>query len=185
MVKTIWQPASTSSVMALADAAPAIDLENGTAVLYHASKTDVEGLAHMRRINAETGEVIWDQAVPGSISASPLIGNGSIGSMVFFSAMNSDAGGTIYALDKATGEVVWYYSVLGRRLASPIAIYDEAGGAWLVQGDEGGLLLLEATAGDRLDYLTLDGAVYGSPAAFNDMIVVATQTGQIHGIKLK
>lgn len=173
------------NVAADTDAAIAMDKTADGAVLYHATKADVEGLAHMRRINALNGAVEWDVSVPGSITASPLVGTGALEGKVFFAAMNSEAGGTIYALDASTGALVWEYVVMGKQLASPMALYDESGNAWIVQGDEGGLLLLDALTAERVDYLALDGAVYGAPAAFDDMIVVATQSGTLYGIQMK
>lgn len=167
------------------DATIALAQTDDGVALYHASRSDVEGLAHMRRIDAETGDIVWDNAVPGTITASPLVGTGALDGQVFFAVRNSEAGGTFYALDAATGEMLWNYTLMGTELSSPLALYSEDGKAWIVQGDEGGLLLLDGLTGDRLDYLALDSAVYGSPAAYEDMIIVATTDGQIHGVKLK
>lgn len=166
------------------DAAIAMRIGAGGPVLYLASKPDVEGLAHMRCIDAMTGDVIWDIAVPGSISASPLVGSGVLDGYVIFSAVMAEGGSMVYALQADSGETIWEYPANSTRMASPVALYSDDGRAWIVQGDDSGLLLLDATAGGRLDHLALDGAVYGSPAAFGDMIVVATTTGNIHGVRL-
>lgn len=184
-----FTPVWAINVGADTDATIAIDDSGSEVALYHASKADFSGMAHLRKINANTGEIIWDVVVPGSIAASPLVGTGALEDNVFFTARTSEAGGALYALDAATGTQLWTSDIASVTLSSisssPVALYSEAGEAWILLGDESGLRLLEAQTGTEVASLALDAGVYGSPAAFEDMIVVATRDGKIHGIRLK
>ena len=51
--------------------------------------------------------------------------------------------------------------------------------------DSGELVLLNGNDGTEVTRLTLSSGVSGSPAAFNGMLVVATQDGQLHGVEVK
>jgi len=168
------------------DAAVALDVDafDGSTALYTASRADNHGDAHLRRIDAGTGAVRWDITVPGNCSASPLVGQEGIGSLVIFTVSNADTA-TMYALDKETGEQVWTYALESDTMASPMAMYDEMGASWIVQGDGTGLHLVDGETGERLDKMNASSPVIGSPAAFDNMIVVITQNGMVHGIQVK
>ena len=45
-------------------------------------------------------------------------------------------------------------------------------------------MLIEGSTGVVLATLALDGNVEGSPAVFDDMLVVGTRAGSIYGIRL-
>lgn len=167
------------------NAAIALQTTASGTVLYLATKSDVEGLAHMRRIDAASGAILWDQTIPGSITASPLVGTGTLEGMVFFNIRNAESGSTLLALRTETGAEAWRYEMEGVNTSSPIALYDDIGNAWIVQGDESGLQLIRATDGSRIDYLDLGSGIYGSPAAYDDIIVAATQDGKLHAVVLK
>lgn len=179
------QPVWALQVGADTNAAIALQTTASGTVLYLATKSDVEGLAHMRRIDASSGAILWDQTIPGSITASPLVGTGTLEGLVFFNIRNAESGSTLLALRTETGAEAWRYEMEGVNFSSPIALYDDIGNAWIVQGDDGGLLLLRATDGNRIDYLELGSGVYGSPAAYDDIIVVATKDGKLHAVELK
>ncbi|MCL1964144.1 MAG: PQQ-binding-like beta-propeller repeat protein, partial [Firmicutes bacterium] len=171
--------AGTSAAVALE-----ADHAGGQNALYTASQADGSGLAHIRRVNADTGEVLWDYALPGSCFASPLVGKGGIGGLVICTVSRSGAG-AVCALDKETGAVMWEYGLGTDTMSSPVALYDDAGNAWVVQGDAAELHLLDGLTGTKLHSLPLSSPVIGSPAAFNDMIVLATQDAMLHGIALR
>ncbi len=169
------------------DGAVALDIESTgeDPVLYVATTADAEGYAHMRRFNTGSGDIDWDTAVKGSISASPLVGQNNLGRMVLFTATNEAGGATLYALSKDTGEIVWQYALQNATDASPIALYDAEGISMVVQGDGADLHLLDGQTGELLDSLALDAAIIGSPAAFDNMIVVATLDGKLNGVGIQ
>ncbi|MBE0601268.1 MAG: PQQ-binding-like beta-propeller repeat protein, partial [Firmicutes bacterium] len=90
----------------------------------------------------------------------------------------SGSGSTLYALRKADGSVAWSASFPSGTESSPVAVYNEAGDAWIVQGiSDGRLYLLEADTGNTLDTLQLEGSLRASPAVYRDVLIIST-TGQ-------
>ena len=168
------------------DAAIALEADDATGqtALYTGSRADAEGYAHMRRLDAETGDVLWDFTAIGNCSASPLVGHGSISRLAIFT-VSGPGFGTVFALDKEIGEVAWEYTLDSDTASSPIALYDDGGNAWIVQGNATGLALIDGQTGEHLGALALSSPVIGSPAAFDNMLVVATQDATIHGIALR
>ncbi len=163
-------------------AAIALDADGAGGVsLYTATIADETGKSVIRRINAVTGEVIWGVGVSGSVKASPVIGQNGIGDLVIFAAGD---GSTLYALEKSTGTIAWQCALSGNDVASPLAVYDEQGGAYILQGDAKGMRLLEAGSGAELDALEVEGTPMGSPAAFGNMLVFATDAGKLYGVTI-
>ena len=143
-------------------------------------------------IDAETGDVVWTKEFEAGFVSAPVIGTDSLNEMVIVT-VSGESGATVYALSKADGSEVWSYALNAPTLSSPIALYGavdettgEAAGAWIVAGsDSGELVLLNGNDGTEVTRLTLSSGVSGSPAAFNGMLVVATQDGQLHGVEVK
>ena len=151
----------------------------------------------IRRLNALTGEQEWsypvkvdyDKNEAGGAMASPVIGQQSIGNLVIFTVAKTPEGGQIIALDKKTGHVVWQQPMSHFSWSSPVAVYNENGDAWIIQGDsEGVLQLMDGQTGAVMNSIQLEGAITASPAVYNDMLVVGTSgkgVSKIYGIKIK
>ena len=174
--------------------------ENGSVALYTANIVNRQGrngVCSIRRLDALTGEEIWkhnvkcayDQKVFGGAMASPLVGQQSISNIVIFTLAKTDQGGSVIALDKRTGSVVWQQNMPNYSWSSPLAVYNAKGDAWIIQGDSGGVLqMIDGPTGAVLSSIKLDGAIEGSPAAYNDMVVVGTSKkgeSKLYGIQLK
>lgn len=112
----------------------------------------------------------------GDVQASPLVGTGPLEGAVLFASSGVGLSSALHCLDAETGKARWMHPLRGIYPSSPLALYGEDGGAWIVQGDEDGLHLLDMD-GKTLETLALGAPVAGSPAAFEDMIVVATRDG--------
>ncbi|NJD01329.1 MAG: pyrrolo-quinoline quinone, partial [Ruminiclostridium sp.] len=70
--------------------------------------------------------------------------------------------------------------------SSPVAIYTKEGKSYLILSDSGGYMnLFEGATGKKLDSLPLEANVEGSPAVYDDMIVVGTRGSKIWGIRIK
>ncbi len=162
------------------DAAIALETGDGGTALYTATNGDGSGNSVVRRLDADTGEMIWSATLSGAIHASPLVGQNGVSDLVFFTA----DGSTLYALSKETGEITWQHALNGKKVSSPLAVYDGQGNAFVLQGDESGLTLLEGKTGNKIDYLETDGAPVGSPASFDSLIVFATDAGKLYGVAL-
>ncbi len=153
----------------------------GGLTLYTATTANASGMSTIRRIDAATGEALWSVTVAGSVEASPVVGEKGIENMVIFAAGD---GSTLYALDKTSGSTIWQSTLSGNEVSSPLAVYDEQGNAYILQGDTNGMHLLEADGGTDLDVMETDGVPMGSPAAFDNIVVFATDAGKMYGVKI-
>ncbi len=183
------------------DASIALDFdEDGTLALYTANTVKEQGkngISTIRRLNALTGEQEWTYTVKvefdsnetGGVMASPVVGQQSIGNLVIFTVAKTPEGGQIIAFDKKTGHIAWQQPMSHFSWSSPVAVYNEAGEAWIIQGDSNGLLqLLDGQTGAVMNGIQLEGAIIGSPAVYNDTLVVGTSgkgVSKIYGIKIK
>ncbi len=199
-MRTVWAADMGDNT----DAAIALDFDDeGNLWLYtgntNAARLGSKKNVSARRINAMTGEIDWtfeikckqDKSTERSgFKASPVIGENSIDHLVIFTANKVDEGGsTIIALNKETGEVAWQYHLKAEAISSPVAVYNEAGDAWLIQADMNGTLhMLDARSGAYLSSLDLGGEIQGSPAVYKDMLVIGTCSkgnSYMYGIQLE
>ncbi len=198
-------------------AAIALDTdEDGNVWLYTANVLEnrKKGDCTIRRFNAETGEEDWAYALnvaknavkknktPGAM-ASPVIGQHGLSDLVYFTLSNvsktgakelfADADGALagvtLAMDKSTGDVVWAMELDSYAYASPVAVYAEDGTGWIIQASASGTLyLLDGLTGEVVSTLAVEGTIEGSPAVYNDTLVIGTtgkDTSFIYGVKLQ
>ena len=135
----------------------------------------------MRRIDARTGAQHWDMEITGAVSASMLIGANALSDFVYVAAENPSV---LYALSKADGQLQWTLALNAGRTSAPIALYGQDGSGYVVQGDEGVVFLLDGLVGSVYASIEVEGSVVGSPAAFENMITLATSNGKLYGISV-
>ena len=74
-------------------------------------------------------------------------------------------------------------------ISSPVAVYNKAGKAWIIQADQKGrLYLLDGRTGEIRSTLALGGQIDASPAVYNDMLVIGTcskDNAAMYGIKIQ
>jgi outer membrane protein assembly factor BamB len=158
------------------------------------SKTDVT----IRRLDAMTGEEIWsynikcdyDKDQRSGCKASPVVGQHGIANLVIFTVNQVAEGGSrVIALNKDNGSVAWTYDLENETVSSPVAVYNEAGEAWIIQADGNGLLtMLDGETGKRCSTLDLGGKIEGSPAVYRDILVIGTcskDNSYMYAIELK
>lgn len=174
------------------------DLGNQNVSLYTACEVDhqkANGYSYVRKINALNGELIWENKYQctfsetnGGALASPVVGKNDIDNLVIFNiakAWNKN-GGKLIAFDKETGKEIWVINFDRYCWSSPVDIYTKDGKSYIIQCDSGGYMhLIEGNTGEIVDKIPLGGNVEGSPAVYDDMIVVGTRGQQIFGIKIK
>ncbi|MDO4783577.1 MAG: PQQ-binding-like beta-propeller repeat protein [Propionibacteriaceae bacterium] len=152
-------------------------------------------VTNLRKVNALTGEVVWQFDVPayfnwhvkGGLVSSPLLGKGSASDLVVFNVAKTTAPseGNLIALDKKTGKVVWNRHLAKYSWSSPVSITSTDGQQYGVYGDSAGLLhLFDMATGQDYSTVDLGGNIEASVAAFNDMLVVASYDKKIFGIKV-
>ncbi|MBO2517726.1 MAG: hypothetical protein CW338_10760, partial [Clostridiales bacterium] len=151
------------------DAAIALDQDENGAVALYTGNTAYERLGKkndvtIRRLNALTGEEVWnyrikcayDKSELSGCKASPVIGQHAISDLVIFTVNMTGDGKTssILALDKNSGEVRWQTELETTAVSSPVAVYNRQGNAWIIQGDESGILhLLDGRTGIEISAL--------------------------------
>lgn len=181
----------------------ALDMEGDSGVSLYTGNTAYSRLTSkkdvsIRKLNALTGQEIWhydlkcsyDKEQLSGCKASPVVGQHGISDLVIYTVNKVDGGGSrILALDKETGKVVWQKSLSAEAISSPVAVYNEQGEAWIIQGDEKGTLtMLQGRTGDVCTTLELGGKIQGSPAVYKDTLVIGTcdkDNSFMYGIKIQ
>jgi outer membrane protein assembly factor BamB len=168
--------------------------------LYTACELDIQGTtghSFIRKINALSGELVWEKPVKcyydadinGGAMASPVIGKEDISDLVIFNVARTEKnknGSKLLALDKRTGEEVWVVDLEHYCWSSPVDIYTPEGKSYLIICDSGGFMrLLEGSSGKQLDCIQLESVIEASPAVYEDIVVVGTRGQKIWGIKIK
>lgn len=184
-MKTVWAMDGGDNI----DAAMALDMDGESSVSLYTGNTAYNRLGSkknvtIRRMNALTGETVWtydikcdyDKNQLSGCKASPVIGQNKISDLVYFTVNKVNGGGSkLLALDKQTGRLVWEYAMKDESISSPVAVYNENGDAWIIQGDEGGnLTMLNARTGSVRSTINLGGPIEASPAVYKDYLVVGT-----------
>ena len=186
------------------DAALALDFDkNGELGLYtgNTSYARLKGKnpVTIRRLDALTGEEVWAYEIDcvynadqlSGVKASPVMGEHEISDLVIFTVnMTGDKNSaTILALNKLTGKVAWKYELESTAISSPVAVYNEAGEAWIIQADQKGrLYLLDGMTGDVRNVLDIKGEIQASPAVYKDMLVIGTcskDNAYMYGIRIQ
>lgn len=165
------------------DATPVLeeDGNDGTVYVYTVSQTDQQdpslqngyGYCYVRKINALTGAIVWENKqfvqildpttaknMKGGSKSTPHIGHGTIGDLLICSfygltVQTTDAegnvnytyGGKITAFDRKNGAVRWEITQTGGAdyVSSPLVVYNARGDAYLIACDrEGGMRLYDA-----------------------------------------
>lgn len=183
------------------DATLGLEEENNTIMIYAACEVDrrkTASPAFAKKIDGKTGKVIWeyscvvcqyDANVNGGALSSPIIGKNDISDLVIFnfSKTTSLRAGKMVALNKSNGNVVWEKDLKFYSWSSPVACYTKEGKSYIVFGDSNGQLhLIDGKTGETLYTLqTGGGNMEGSPAIYNNQIVIGTRGKRIYRIDIK
>ena len=172
---------------------------DGTVALYTATEREhsasYDENAYLRKINALTGEMLWKLPVKvytsegneGGSFATPALGKGELGDLIFAHMTRTpDDGATLMAVDKESGEVVWRVAMGSGGWSSPVCVYDASGKGYVLVGSSSGALrLYDGRTGRIISICDLEGNIEGSPAVFEDMLVVGTRGKRIFGVRIK
>jgi len=187
------------------DSTPALDVEDeSTVALYTGNtitnRTKKSARCEIRRIDALSGKIDWTYELPEDVTyakkkdvgvfASPVVGQESISDTVIFTVTNAGSPARVIALNKADGDLVWETMLEGPSISSPVAVYNEAGDAWLVQAEESGKVhLMNASTGEIVNSLQLsveeEGAelqIKASPAAYANLVIIGTTGPKAGGV---
>ncbi|WP_163195527.1 pyrrolo-quinoline quinone [Clostridium thermarum] len=181
------------------DSTIVLERDNEGLNLYTASEVDKQGnggYSFVRKINGATGGVLWenkykcyyDSNTNGGALATPISGKEELKELAIFNIARTPNynSGILVAMNKNTGEEVWKLILDNYCWSSPLALYSKDGKGYIIQCDSAGrAFLIEGISGKILDIIDLEANVEGTPAAFDDIIVVGTRGGKIIGFKVK
>lgn len=181
------------------DATIGLDEENESIMLYVACEVDrrkTASPAFAKKIDGKTGKVIWeystvcqyDANVNGGALSSPIIGKQDISDLVIFnfSKTTNLRTGKMVALQKSDGSVTWEKDLNFYSWSSPVACYTSDGKAYIIFCDSNGQVhLIDGKSGETLYTLqTGGGNIEGSPAVFNNSIIIGTRGKRIYRIDI-
>jgi len=165
--------------------------------LHWTANSEKEGYVSIYKLDAKTGEIIWEKPfdcltvtdVSGGVQSSPLLGKEGTeleGLIIYTIARTPNSwNGLIVAFDTETGDIVWEKSMEKYTWSSPAAVYTDEGEAYIVLCDSvGNLSLLEGSTGDTLSAMSMGSNIEASPAVFEDTIVIGSRGGRICGIQV-
>ncbi|MFT9496107.1 PQQ-binding-like beta-propeller repeat protein [Anaerosolibacter sp.] len=169
--------------------------------LYTACEVDkqgAKGMSYIRKIDALSGQLSWEKAYAcdsklgdkpnnGGALATPVVGKNSLTHMVIYNLARWGGfnRGLLVALDKSTGEEVWRLELDNYSWSSPVDVYTEEGKGYIVVCDSAGNMhLVDGLTGHTLDVIELGANVEGSPAVFDNMVVVGTRGQKIYGVRI-
>lgn len=181
------------------DATIGLEVKKDVPMLYEACEVDrrkMNAPSVARKINGLTGEAIWEYSceclydgnVNGGALSSVVIGKNDIQDLAIFnfSKTTSYYNGKMVALDKENGNVVWEKDLDKYSWSSPTAIYSTEGKSYLIFCNSiGQVLLIDARNGETLYTLNTGGGnMEGSPAIFNNKIIIGTRGKRIFCIEI-
>ena len=180
--------------------------------LYHGNTLDKRGKSggpmetNLRKINALTGDIVWEKAIPtvasypnnGGLLATPALGRGDTSDLVIFNISKTadpplcvfgkclgDFSGDLVALDRTTGTLAWSRHLDRYSWSSPVIFQGKDDHSYGVFGDAGGLLhLFDPNTGQDYSTVSLGNNIEASPAIYNNMLVVASYDKKIFGVRI-
>ncbi|MBQ8748262.1 MAG: PQQ-binding-like beta-propeller repeat protein [Oscillospiraceae bacterium] len=168
-----------------------------TAPSLHWTAKDGKGYISIYKLNAKTGEIVWEQkfncgtvnGVSGGVQSSPLLGKPGteLEGLILYTVARTPGmwDGKLVAIDTKTGGIVWEKHMDNYAWSSPLAVYDKDGKAYIIACDSVGTMKLLDSKGTVLSTMSLGSNIEASPAVFENTLVVGTRGQQIFGIKIK
>lgn len=196
---TTLQPVWLYNLKDDTDSSIVIDEENGKPFIYTGTEVDRQGAggkAYIRKFDALSGKLIWEKSYPcyydshtnGGILATPVSGKNDIENIIIFNiakTANKKTAGLMAALDKNTGNEIWKYEMSNYSWSSSVAVYDKNGNSYIVVCDSAGnVKLLKGSTGKLVAQINIGSNIEGSPAVFENMIVVGTRGRKIVCIEI-
>ena len=174
--------------------------DDGNGYLYTATSADYGGgVCKMHKINANTGEIVWEKEYTGividkeaskGVLSSPVLGKAGtdLEGMIIHTIGGTPSGysGVLVALNTATGEVVWEKSLDYYAWSSIADLYTAEGKGYLALGDAGGnMMLFDGKTGEKLNTLSLGSNMEASPVVYENTMVIGTRGQRIYGVQFK
>ncbi len=180
---------------------PVLSMEDGHLYLYVSTsfrqgwRSFTTASIPIWKINAETGEVVWQteytcytqDGVSGGVQSTIAVGQHALDDRIFVtvSMVGNAYNGVLSCLDKKTGAIKWEHAS-AYAWSSPVCVYDASGQAEVIYADaQGNLYIVDPENGERLNTMSIsNGVVEASPAVYNNYMVIGTRACKIWGIQL-
>lgn len=182
------------------NATPVFRWENdGKGYIYTATSMEyAKGTTYIHKLDAQTGEIIWEKTfdgvaynsgVSGGILSSPILGRDgtTLENMIVYSIARTPGieQGLLIALDTQTGEEIWTQTMGTYTWSSPTAIYTEDGTGYIIICDAAGRMrLVDSATGETISSVNLGGNIEASPVVFENTIIVGTRGQKVCGINI-
>ena len=184
------------------DATIIVAEEDGNVVLYAGSAVDKQaspGYCHFTKLNALTGEVIWQnkiacrkmgdstKTIEGGMFSTPLLGHGDCEGLIFTNlcGMGTSDAGTFVAISRETGEIVYRTRLSNYSWSSPVALYTADDKMYIFTGDVvGNAYLIEASTGRIIFKQRLANNFESSPVVIDNYVVVGSRGREIHKFRI-
>jgi len=152
--------------------------------------------AKIRKINALTGELVWQREyncyyrsdINGGVLGTPLVGKNDIADIIIYPICftGSQYDGKLVALDKKTGEEVWVRNLSAYSWSSPVDFPGSDGKTYGIFCDfRGDMHLFDPKTGEDLDVVNLGANIESSPGVYGNMVVVGSYAMKIYGVRIK
>ena len=173
--------------------------DDGVGYIYTATSMEYNnGTSYIYKLNANTGEIVWqkaydgiiyDKGVSGGVLGSPVLGKPGTdleGLIVYTIAKAPSAWtGTVVALNTQTGEVVWEEKIQNYAWSSPVAVYTDSGDGYIVLFDSAGTgRFFEGKTGKVLSTVSVGSNVEASPTVFENKLVIGTRGQKVFGFTI-
>lgn len=181
----------SDATMAIEETPEGVFLYSGNEVDH---RTFHDQVANIRKINALTGELVWQynvgteyiESTNGGVLGSLLIGDAAdVKDLVLVSSARTrpGLGGTLMALDRATGAPRWTRALDPYSWTSMLYLTGASGKTYAVFADQAGVIhLFDPTTGADVDTFATGANVEASPAAYGNVLVVASRDQKVYAL---
>lgn len=183
----------SDATMALEETPHGVFLYSGNEVDH---RTFHDQVAQIRKINALTGELVWQldvgteyiESTNGGVLGSLLIGDApDVADIVMVSSARTrpTLGGTLMALDRATGAPRWTRALDPYSWTSMLYLNGVSGRTYGVFADQAGVIhLFDPRTGADLDTFATGANIEASPAAYGNTLVVASRDQKVYALRV-
>ena len=184
------------------NSSPVLSVEDGHLYLYISTsfrlgwRSNSTAEVPVWKIDAETGEIIWQKSyecssedgVSGGVQSTIAMGKEELSDYIYVTVARTggQAEGVLACIDKNTGEAVWEHAA-AYAWSSPVCVYNPDGsGKVLYCNSTGHIYLLDGKTGEVLDcHQISEGVIEASPAVYQSYMVVGTRDCKIWGMELQ
>ena len=184
------------------NSSPVLSVEDGHLYLYISTsfrlgwRSNSTAEVPVWKIDAETGEIIWQKSyecssedgVSGGVQSTIAVGKEELSDYIYVTVARTggQAEGVLACIDKNTGEAVWEHAA-AYAWSSPVCVYNPDGsGKVLYCNSTGHIYLLDGKTGEVLDcHQISEGVIEASPAVYQSYMVVGTRDCKIWGMELQ